>query len=441
MTVLRNGANAIPWAAAVPEQDHVPAGPGGEPPEIPHRPFVPEQPYVPPVIASTPTVWETGLQMIRNTIKKYANDIMQRNTLMTEMPASNYDSWRIWGLRLKEQSQRCRWGAEYTWEVAALDALMYQCPDPHWKTKILRNPKWTFQEALDYGISTLTSKKQSQALGAETGKSDQREELPLDRVADGKPPQKEWWCRKCMSKHPNGSCKAWGKVCGACGQKNHFSVSSDCRNSNKPGGPPQRGGGQGRGRGGGRNQGQGSGKQGQDQRQSGAPPSTTKTVFRKEGKNWVKKKQTVNYVEETVATDDDSEEDFEYACDRVLDVNKVGSNETPTTVRIQPTRDADYRTKVPWTTDSGVRKTLLSEKHYWKIRSRNPDIKLQHTNVQFRPYSTNVTVPLLGCMEVKLTNNNGKSIKTKVYVTEGRIPPWQRGWHCIGNPQDKPGWR
>ena len=89
VTVLRNGANAIPWAAYVPEQVHVPAGPGGEPPEIPHRPAVPEQPYVPEVIASTPTVWETGLQLIRNTIKKYANDIMQRNTLMTEMPASN----------------------------------------------------------------------------------------------------------------------------------------------------------------------------------------------------------------------------------------------------------------------------------------------------------------------------------------------------------------
>ena len=48
--------------------------------------------------------------MIRNTIKKYSNDITERHTLMAEMPASNYDSWRIWGLRLKEQSKRCRWG-------------------------------------------------------------------------------------------------------------------------------------------------------------------------------------------------------------------------------------------------------------------------------------------------------------------------------------------
>ena len=47
-------------------------------------------------------------------------------------------------------------------------------------------------------------------------------------------------------------------------------------------------------------------------------------------------------------------------------------------------------------------------------------MKLRHTNVRFKPYSTDTTVPLLGCMDVKLTNNKGKSIKTKVYVTEGQ---------------------
>ena len=134
----------------------------------------------------------------------------------------------------------------------------------------------------------------------------------------------------------------------------------------------------------------------------------------------MKKRQTVNYVEETVPTDEDSEGDFEYDCDRVLDVLSVGVNQSPTTVRIKPIQDADYLTKVPWTTDSGVRKTLLAEKHYWKIRSHNPDMKLRHTNVRFKPYSTDTTVPLLGCMDVKLTNNKGKSIKTKVYVTEGQ---------------------
>ena len=140
VTELRQAADEIAHRPFQPYQAAVPAGPGGDPPQQPEVPEVPERPYVPAVIGSTPTVWEVGLQMIRDTITKYGNDITQRHTLMTKMPSTDYDSWRVWGLRLKEQSKRCKWGAAYTWEVAALDALLYQCPDPHWKTKILNNP-------------------------------------------------------------------------------------------------------------------------------------------------------------------------------------------------------------------------------------------------------------------------------------------------------------
>ena len=148
--------------------------------------------------------------------------------------------------------------------------------------------------------------------------------------------------------------------------------------------------------------------------------STTKTVFRKEGDHWVRKKRTesVNYVEE----DYHSEGDFEFDMGRLplWGVNKVGPQEEPTTVTITPSQDAQYRTKVPWTTDSGVQKTLLAEKHYWKIRSHNPNIKLRHTKVKFRPYSTNAYVPLLGSMDIRLTSSNGMTHKTRVYVTEGQ---------------------
>ena len=58
--------------------------------------------------------------------------------------------------------------------------------------------------------------------------------------------------------------------------------------------------------------------------------------------------------------------------------------------------------------------------HYWKIRSHNPEIKLQHTKVKFRPYSTDTYVPLLGSMGVRLTSSNGMTHKTRVYVTKGQ---------------------
>ena len=137
VTELRQRADAIqhrPYQPLVPAVPAVPAGENNQPPyqpEVPEVPAVPEQPYVPAVTASTPTVWEVGLQMIRDTIIKYGNDITQRHTLMRKMPSTDYDSWRVWGLRLKEQSKRCKRGAAYTWEVAALDALLYQCTDPH----------------------------------------------------------------------------------------------------------------------------------------------------------------------------------------------------------------------------------------------------------------------------------------------------------------------
>ena len=43
-----------------------------------------------------------------------------------------------------------------------------------------------------------------------------------------------------------------------------------------------------------------------------------------------------------------------------------------------------------------------------ELRSHNPDVKLRHMAAKFRPYSTNTTVPLLGSMDVKLTNNREK---------------------------------
>ena len=47
-------------------------------------------------------------------------------------------------------------------------------------------------------------------------------------------------------------------------------------------------------------------------------------------------------------------------------------------------------------------------------------MKLHHTKVKFRPYSTNVAVPLLGSMDVWLTNNRGKTLKTHMYMTKGQ---------------------
>ena len=40
--------------------------------------------------------------------------------------------------------------------------------------------------------------------------------------------------------------------------------------------------------------------------------------------------------------------------------------------------------------------------------------------MRFRPYSSDEYVPLMGCLDIKLTNEEGKHIPTRVYVTKGQ---------------------
>ena len=42
------------------------------------------------------------------------------------------------------------------------------------------------------------------------------------------------------------------------------------------------------------------------------------------------------------------------------------------------------------------------------IKKRDPGTRLRETKVRFKPYSSDEYVPLLGCLDVKLTNEEGK---------------------------------
>ena len=147
----------VPYRA---RQEAVPAGPNGNDPAP--RPAQPEQPHIPGRPAIPVTGFDAGMQMIKDAITKHSNPVMQRCILMTEMPSTNYDSWSTCGIALKEQTKRCMYGAKYTWEEAALDALLYQCPDPHWRKKILAG-KWDFQTALITASESSQPRKQVRA--------------------------------------------------------------------------------------------------------------------------------------------------------------------------------------------------------------------------------------------------------------------------------------
>ena len=79
---------------------------------------------------------------------------------------------------MQEQAKRCDWNG-YGWEKAALDALIYQCPDKSWRQKIIME-KWDFDTALDYGVRYVYAKQQSESLSG--AKKETRDTIPVDRV-------------------------------------------------------------------------------------------------------------------------------------------------------------------------------------------------------------------------------------------------------------------
>ena len=91
-------------------------------------------PAVPEIPRITPSTWDEGMALARAAINRHTNQTEARHFLWTEMPASKYSDWRKWGQELEEQAKRCDWN-EYGWEKAALDALIYQCPDKTWRQK------------------------------------------------------------------------------------------------------------------------------------------------------------------------------------------------------------------------------------------------------------------------------------------------------------------
>ena len=71
---------------------------------------------------------------------------------------------------------------------------------------------------------------------------------------------------------------------------------------------------------------------------------------------------------------------------------------------------------VQWTPDSGVRRTLLSEKDWITLKGRNKNLKLKPNSITFRPYGTNISLDVLGKVKLILKNRAGKKIKSTVFV-------------------------
>ena len=61
---------------------------------------------------------------------------------------------------------------------------------------------------------------------------------------------------------------------------------------------------------------------------------------------------------------------------------------------------------------------MMAEEHLEWIMVKNPDIQLHCSDICFRPYSMDKTVPVMGYLKVKMRNNRGGTQLTRAYIVE-----------------------
>ena len=127
-----------------------------------------------------------------------------------------------------EQAKRCKC-ENYTCEKAALDALLYQCPNQLWKEKIMEGTM-NFQECVDWCMTKLTAKVEGKAIGDKSVKPDSPT-LLVDKLNTEK---KHVDCKKCFEKHKIRNCPAWGYKCSKCHMVNHLANSRECKEKQRP---------------------------------------------------------------------------------------------------------------------------------------------------------------------------------------------------------------
>ena len=112
----------------------------------------------------------------------------------------------------------------------------------------------------------------------------------------------------------------------------------------------------------------------------------------------------------------DEETDSDESLGRIITVNQVGESRVIAKIKVQA--ESGKARTVSITTDTGVRKTLLSINDWNKIS--NGKIKLKKCSKGFRPYGTTYKLPIIGKAKVTLKCENGATIDTEVWVVNDR---------------------
>ena len=315
--------------------------------------------------------YEAAVEKIRIGLKKRGNRTSAVFKLFNGH-AQGKQSFDSWHREVAKAAKLIDWTG-YGAEQAAVDAIVMQTSSVKLQQRAIQdNP--TYDQLVNLGISQEQAKKKADGLPdgeddvikrlqQEVAQLKAKDRTPIPQQKGGESKPK---CVKCcfkFCKDPGGSgCLSESRKCNTCGKSGHFQSSKLCQG---------------------------------------------------------KKKEKSGKIKEAQESDSESETSSRIVEERTAQVKGGAkkSNSIVTKVGLQAwdPEGAPEEVKIKVDTDTGVRKTILNRKDWFKIKD---DAVMVKTKIRFRPYGTTEQLPIRGRAKVRLRARAGATIVTFVYIND-----------------------
>ena len=327
--------------------------------------------------------FDQAVTKIEDAIKAQTNKAMAKYKLFMGLPQEG-ESFSTWWTQIQEQADKCDF-AGYDAKMAARDAILFQTSNNKLRKRVLAED-CDLPAVIKLGLAMEHSESKAGVLGKSRKETDsevrrlQDLEEEVSRLKlQQKPENKGQTCQTCpRGQHPEGRCPGKrSKECYGCGKAGHFKGAPVCKGKSK-----------------------------------GEEKDKADKKLEK-----VKVKQV-----EQEETDSDEDSSDTESTGRVIErVAAARDNALDPMVKVElrPRRQMG-RVSITWLADSGVRRSLLSEKDWVKLTKANTQLRLKKNKVRFTPYGTASTLPVMGRAKVVMQNQMGKQRKTLVYVVQGQ---------------------
>ena len=317
---------------------------------------------------------------IKTALEGQTNQASIRHTLFTKMPQGD-KPFAMWWSEVKEQSEKCTFDG-YDSKMACRDAIVYQTSSKKLRKRVL-NEDLDLEATVKLGLMEEQSEMKAESMSRSKEEKDDRIRRLEEEVARlqtkgsvGDKEGKKKGCQTCPrgDQHEGKLCAGRkAEECFSCGKAGHYKGAPICK---------------------------------------GGKPTKGKVRYLEE--------EEENSEEEETESEEDGEVLGRVREEMVEGVRKIKEGkEEMVKVQLRPKVEGEM-VEIKWLADSGVKKTLLAEEDFRKVKEENKEVKLKTNKVIFRPYGTKRELPIMGRFKAVLQNEEGKKIKTMVYVVRGQ---------------------